>query len=101
MPLLLSAAAVLVSGDLPADGQSVDCLTATLLAFSAHYLIYYSHAINTEVIVDLRGVLLVFHSMVVFVQEGRLRQLVGKMCGRPGGDGGDTGNQDVGEAVGT
>lgn len=25
-------------------------------------------------------VLLVFHSMVVFIQEGRFRQLVGKMC---------------------
>ena len=55
-------------------------LTATLLAFSSPYCLYYNDAISGEVIVDLFAVLLVFHGMVVFEQEGRFRQLLLKTC---------------------
>ena len=55
-------------------------LTATLLGFSSYYLMYYNDMISTEVTVDLFGVMLTFHGMVVFVQEGRFRQLLIKTC---------------------
>ena len=49
-------------------------LTATALTFSSTYFLYYADMVSTEVM-DLCGVMLVFHGMVLFVQEGRLRQL--------------------------
>ena len=55
-------------------------LTATLLAFSSTYCLYYNDMVATEVGPDLFGVFLVFHGMVLFVQEGRFRQLLGKTC---------------------
>ena len=55
-------------------------LTATLLAFSSPYCLYYSDMINPETVMDLFGVMLTFHGMVVFVQEDRFRQLLGKAC---------------------
>ena len=55
-------------------------LTATLLAFSSYYLLYYNDMIAPEGIPDLFGVMLVFHGMVLFVQEGRFRQLIVKAC---------------------
>ena len=55
-------------------------LTATLLAFSSYYLLYYNDMIANEGVPDLFGVLLTFHGMVVFVQEGRFRQLLVKTC---------------------
>ena len=55
-------------------------LTATLLAFSSPYCLYYNDMVATEVGPDLFGVFLVFHGMVLFVQEGRFRQLLGKTC---------------------
>ncbi len=55
-------------------------LTATLLAFSSYYLLYYSDMIATESGLSLFGVLLTLHGMVVFVQEGRFRQLLIKAC---------------------
>ena len=55
-------------------------LTATLLAFSSYYLLYYSDMTANEGIPDLFGVMLTFHGMVVFVQEGRFRQLLVKTC---------------------
>ena len=55
-------------------------LTATSLAFSSPYLLYYGDAISNETIVDIFGALLVFHGMVVFEQEGRFRQLAVKTC---------------------
>jgi len=55
-------------------------LTATLLGFSSYYLLYYNDVISTEVTVDLFGVMLTFHGMVVFVQEGRFRQLLIRTC---------------------
>ena len=55
-------------------------LTATFLAFSSYYCLYYSDMVATEVWPDLFGVMLTFHGMVVFAQEGRFRQLLVKTC---------------------
>ena len=55
-------------------------LTATLLAFSSPFCLYYGDAITSEAIVDIFGMLLVFHGMVVFEREGRFRQLAVKTC---------------------
>ena len=55
-------------------------LAATLLAFSSYYLLYYNDMTANEGMPDLLGVMLVFHGMVVFVQEGRFRQLLVKTC---------------------
>ena len=55
-------------------------LTATLLGFSSYYTLYYNDAIATELTADLFGVMLTFHGMVVFMQEGRFRQLLIKTC---------------------
>ena len=55
-------------------------LTATLLAFSSPFCLYYGDAITSEAIVDIFGMLLVFHGMVVFKREGRFRQLAVKTC---------------------
>ena len=55
-------------------------LTATLLAFSSPLYLYYGDVISNEAIVDIFAVLLVFHGMAVFEQEGRFRQLAVKTC---------------------
>ena len=55
-------------------------LTATLLAFSSYYLLYYNDMTAGEGMPDFFGVMLAFHGMVVFVQEGRFRQLLVKTC---------------------
>ena len=55
-------------------------LAATCLAFSSSFCLYYSDVVNPEVMPDLFGVLLTFHGMIVFVQEGRIRQLLVKTC---------------------
>ena len=55
-------------------------LTATLLAFSSYYALYYSDAFAPDAVPALFGMMLTFHGMVVFVQEGRLRQLLVKSC---------------------
>ena len=52
-------------------------LTATLLAFSSFYCLYFNDMISTEV-TSFFGVMLTFHGMVLFVQEGRVRQLLVK-----------------------
>lgn len=53
---------------------------ATALAFSSFHCLYYSDMIGTEAVMDLFAVMLVWHGMVLFVQEGRFRQLVAKVC---------------------
>ena len=53
-------------------------LAATLLAFSPYYLLYYSDSIAAEESTNLFGVVLAFHGMTVFAQEGRFRQLLAK-----------------------
>ena len=79
MLLLFSAAAALAYHSLARiTGNSWDALTATLLAFSSYYLLYYADMISNEAAVDLFAVMLAFHGMVVFVQEGRFRQLLVK-----------------------
>ena len=55
-------------------------LASTLTAFSSYYLLYYNDMVATESMPSLFGVLLAFHGMVVFVQEGRFRQLLVKAC---------------------
>ena len=55
-------------------------LTAVLLAFSSYYLLYYNDMTANEGMIDFFGVMLTFHGMVVFVQEGRFRQLLVKTC---------------------
>ena len=55
-------------------------MTATLLAFSSYYLLYYNDMPATENGLSLFGVLLTFHGMVLFVQEDRFRQLLVKAC---------------------
>ena len=54
-------------------------LTATLLAFSSFYCLYFNDMISTEV-TSFFGVMLTFHGMVLFVQGGRVRQLPVKTC---------------------
>ena len=55
-------------------------LTASLLAFSSYYLLYYNDMPIPENGLSLFGVLLTFHGMILFVQEGRFRQLLVKAC---------------------
>ena len=55
-------------------------LAATLAAFSSFWLLYYNDMVATEIMPSLFGVLLAFHGMAVFVQEGRFRQLLVKAC---------------------
>ena len=55
-------------------------LAATLLAFSSYYALYYNDMVATEGVVDLFGVMLVFHGMAVYATEGRFGQLPGKTC---------------------
>ena len=55
-------------------------LAATLLSFSSYYALYYNDMVATEGVVDLFGVMLVFHGMAVYATEGRFGQLLGKTC---------------------
>ena len=81
MLLLFSAAAVLAYHSLARIiGSRWDALAATLLAFSSYYMLYYSDMIFNEVTIDLFGVMLAFHGMVIFVQERSFRQLLLKCC---------------------
>lgn len=54
--------------------------TAILMVFSSTPFLSYNDMILTELWPDLFGVVLAFHGMIVFVQEGRFRQLVLKAC---------------------
>ena len=54
-------------------------LAATLLAFSSYYWLYYNDMASTE-ITSIFGVMLAFHGMALFAQEGRYRQLLVKVC---------------------
>ena len=51
-------------------------LTATLLAFSSYYLLYFSDKISNEITMDLFAVMLVFHGITVYAQEKRFGQLL-------------------------
>ena len=52
---------------------------AVLLAFSSHQMLYHADMVG-EGVVDLFGVMIAFHGMTVFVQDGRFRQLAIKTC---------------------
>ena len=52
-------------------------LAATLLAFSSYCLLYYNDMVASE-IASLFGVMLTFHGMVLFRQEGRFRPLLAR-----------------------
>lgn len=53
-------------------------LAATVLAFSSYCCLYYNDLISAGAAVALFGLMLTFHGMVVFVQEGHFRQLMVK-----------------------
>ena len=53
---------------------------ATALALSTRFCLYYSDMVSVEVSVDLFAVMLVFHALTIYVQEGRFRQLLAKTC---------------------
>lgn len=55
-------------------------LAATLIVFSSTQLLRFNDTIATEMAPDLFGFSLVFHSIVIFVQEGRFWQLMIKSC---------------------
>lgn len=61
-------------------GNRWTALAATLLAFSSYYALYYNDMVATEGVVDLFGVLLVFHGMAVAATENRHGQLLAKTC---------------------
>lgn len=54
--------------------------TAILMVFSSTPFLSYNDMILTELWPDLFGVVLAFNGMIIFVQEGRFRQLVLKAC---------------------
>ena len=83
MLMLLCFAAAAILAYLALRRITSNCwiaLTATLLAFSSIYCLAYSDMISNEAIIDLFAVMLVFHAMTVFEQEGRFRQLIIKAC---------------------
>ncbi len=81
MLLLFGAAALLAFHSLARiTSHRWVALAATLAAFSSYYMLLYNDAVSNEMSVDLFAVMLVFHGMVVFVQEGRFRQLLARTC---------------------
>ena len=63
-------------------GRRWIAFTATLLALSSYYF-HLIDLVGTDVAPDLFVVLVVFHGMVLFVQEGRFRQLLVKTAAAP------------------
>ena len=57
-------------------GDQWIALAAALLAFSSYYLLHYNDMVSAETSTNLFGVMLVFHGMVLYAQEGRFRQLL-------------------------
>ena len=53
---------------------------ATLMVFSSTRFLQFNDMILTELIPDIFGFALTFYGIVIFVQEGRFRQLVVKSC---------------------
>ena len=77
MLLMFAAAATLAYASLRRITTSrYIALTATLLAFSSYYVLYYSDMVANDVTMDLFAVLLVFHGVTVHEQEKRFRQLL-------------------------
>ena len=77
MLLMFAAAAALAYQSLRRiTARPAIALTATLLAFSSYYILFYNDMIANEIIMDLFAVMLVFHGMTVFIQEKRFPQLL-------------------------
>ena len=55
-------------------------LAATLTAFSSYYILRYHDQVSNEFTMELFALMLTFHGMIIFLQEGRFRQLVVKTC---------------------
>ena len=55
-------------------------LTATLLSFSSYQVLLHADRISNETMIGLFGVMLTFHGMTIFIQEGKFRQLLIKAC---------------------
>ena len=55
-------------------------LAATLLAFSSRPALFYADAVLTDGMMGLFAVMLVFHGMVLYAQDGRFGQLLAKTC---------------------
>lgn len=53
---------------------------AVLIAFSNYYVLVYANWVNTETMMGLLAVMLTFHGITVFLQDGRFRQLAIKTC---------------------
>ena len=54
-------------------------LAAAMLSFASYNMLYHTDMIG-EGVVSLFGVMLTFHGMTIFIQEGRFRQLLVKTC---------------------
>ena len=81
MLLFWCAAAVLTYCALARlTGNRPLALLATLLAFSSYHMLNLADAVSNEVALDLFGVALTFHGMVVFAQTRRFGQLAIKTC---------------------
>ena len=80
MLLLTAAGAVLAYLALRRlTGSGWIASAATMAVFSSYYVLYYNDLVSTEV-TSVFGILLTFHGMVVFEQDGRFRQLLVKTC---------------------
>ena len=80
MLLLTAAGAVLAYLALRRlTGSGWIASAATMATFSSYYVLYYNDLVSTEV-TSVFGILLTFHGMVVFEQDGRFRQLLVKTC---------------------
>ena len=55
-------------------------LTATALSFSSYYWLHYNDAVASETSPRMFGTMLTFYGMVIFMQDGRFRQLLVKSC---------------------
>lgn len=53
---------------------------ATLFALASYHILSCADTVSTEMAPDLFAVMLVFHGMVIYAQDGRFRQLVAKTC---------------------
>ena len=56
------------------------CLAGVALSFSSYYILYYSDIVSPEHTTNLFGIFLTLHGMVVFIQDGKFRQLLIKTC---------------------
>ena len=61
-------------------GSRWTALAAALIGLSGLHTLYYSDGLFSDAVMDLLGVMLAFHGAVVFLQEGRFRQLILKSC---------------------